>query len=157
MRCTFHQNHTLSLYQLWLCLHLWSTGGVWWIGSCRRNEANPSTRDQCCCSLWQVACDSLPAVTATVSAIARCSAKTLRKAKLLPFPFLPAKVYTFEMIYIFLWYQFLTSLVMRSHSKPVEVRRCLSALVRSYHAHAGILGILAEPFNLWGYCWVVLL
>lgn len=115
------------------------------------------TRDQYCCSLWQIVCDSLSAVTATVSAIAQYSAKALRTAKLLPFPFLPAKVHPSEVIHVSLWYQFLTSLVMRSHSKPVEVSRCLSALVRCCHVHANVLNVLAEPFGLWGYCWVVLL
>lgn len=73
------------------------------------------TRDQCCCLLWQTACDSWSVATATVCAITQCLAKALCTAKFLPFPFLPTKACPTEMIHISLWYLFLTSLVMKSH------------------------------------------
>lgn len=160
--CTFHQNHTLGLY---LALALFPRlerrrvvmGGFLQGQWSTVERVSLWTRDQRCCSLWHVACHSLSAVTATVSAIAQYSAKALHTAKLLPLAFLPAKVYPSETIHVSQWYQFLTSLVMRSRSKPVEVSTCLSALVCCCHVHANVLDILAEPFSLWGDCWVVLL
>lgn len=160
--CTFHQNHTLGLY---LALALFPRLERWRLvmGGFLRAQRGTAERvslwtwDQRCCSLWHVACESLSAVTATVSATTQYSAKALRTAKLLPLAFLPAQVYPSETIHVSQWYQFLTSLVMRSRSKPVGVSTCLSALVCCCHVCANVLDILAEPFSLWGYCWVVLL
>lgn len=111
---------------------------------------------QCCCSLSQIACSCL-----SVSAICNCvvpSPSTQRGHSIkLNCSLSPSsqQKYTSLKLLMCRWYRFLISLAMRSHAKPVEVSGCLSALVCCSCTYKCF--ILAEPFSLWGYCWIVLL
>lgn len=107
--------------------------------------------NQCCCSLSQIACYCL-----SVSAICNCvvpSPGTQRGHSINLNHSLSSssqQKYTSLKLFMYRWYQFLISLAMRSHAKPVEVSGCLSALVCCSCAYRCF--ILAEPFSLWGYC-----
>lgn len=118
--CALDQTHTLTLYlALALFPHLEHRRAV--MGVSLQVQWSMAehvclwSRDRCCCLLWQTACDGWSVATVTVCAVTQCLAKALCTAKFPPFPFLPAKACPTEVIHISLWYQFLTSLVMKSH------------------------------------------